>query len=95
MCLYNKDELRYLSRFRWVACQIEELKHCPSQKVLMETLKSPPKDLETTYDQILWRIDEKQMPFAKVILQWLMLAMRPLRLEELAIIVTFDASIGN
>ncbi|KAF8351875.1 ectomycorrhiza-induced ankyrin-domain/NACHT-domain-containing protein [Amanita rubescens] len=81
--------------FRWVACQIEELKHCPSQKVLMETLKSLPKDLETTYDQILQRIDGKQISFAKVILQWLMFGMRPLRLEELAIVVTFDASSGN
>ncbi|KAF8326451.1 ankyrin repeat-containing domain protein [Amanita rubescens] len=81
--------------FRWVACQIEELKHCPSQKVLMETLKSLPKDLETTYDQILQRIDEKQILFAKVILQWLMLGMRPLGLEELAIVVTFDTSSGN
>ncbi|KAF8351877.1 ectomycorrhiza-induced ankyrin-domain/NACHT-domain-containing protein, partial [Amanita rubescens] len=81
--------------FCWVACQIEELKHCPSQKVLMETLKSLPKDLETTYDQILQRIDEKQVPFAKVILRWLMFGMRPLRLEELAIVVTFDASSGN
>ncbi len=93
--LVIKKELKYLNRFCWVACQIEELKQCPNQKVLMETLKSLPKDLETTYDQILQRIDEKQMPIAKVILQWLILGMRPLELEELAIVVTFDASSGN
>ncbi|KAF8326443.1 ectomycorrhiza-induced ankyrin-domain/NACHT-domain-containing protein [Amanita rubescens] len=81
--------------FRWVACQIQELKHCPSQTVLMETLKALPKDLETTYDQILQRIDEKQISFAKIILQWLVLGMRPLGLEELAIVVTFDACSGN
>ena len=90
-----KKVLRCLSRFRWVACQIEELKHCPNQKVIMETLKSLPKDLETTYDQILQRIDEKQIPFTKVILQWLMLGMAPLGLEQLAIFVTFDASSGQ
>ncbi|KAF8333766.1 ankyrin repeat-containing domain protein [Amanita rubescens] len=81
--------------FRWVACQIEELKHCPSQKVLMETPKSLPKDLETTYDRILQRINEKQVPFAKVILQWLMLVMRPMGPEELAFVLTFDASSGS
>ena len=93
--LVIKKELKYLNRFCWVACQIEELKQCPNQKVLMETLKSLQKDLETTYDQILQRIDEKQIPFAKAILQWLILGMRPLGFEELAIVVTFDASSGN
>ncbi len=63
--------------------------------MLTETLKSLPKDLETTYDQILQRIDEKQIPVAEVILQWLLLGMRPLELEELTIVVTFNASNGN
>ena len=82
-------------RFRWVACQIDELKRCPNQKSIMETLRSLPKSLESTYDQIFQRIDEKEIPAARVILQWLVLGMRPLTAEELAIIVTFDTSAGN
>ncbi|KAF8343374.1 ankyrin repeat-containing domain protein, partial [Amanita rubescens] len=58
--------------------------------VLIQTLKSLPKDLETTYDQILQRIHEKEMSSAKVILLWLALGMRPFTQEQLAIVVTFD-----
>ena len=61
----------------------------------METLKCLPKDLEAIYDQILERIEEREMPSAKVILQWLVLGMSPLSPEELCIVVTFDGSSGN
>ena len=87
-------KLKGLNRFCWVACQIEELKHCHSQKMLMNKLKSLPKDLKSTYDQILQRIDEREMPIAKVILQWLVFGMKPLTVEQLTIIVAFDATSG-
>ena len=61
----------------------------------METLNSLPKDLESTYDQIVDRIDRREMPAATVILQWLVLGMSPLTLKELAIVVTFDKSSCN
>ena len=61
----------------------------------MDTLKCLPKDLETIYDQILQRIDEREMPSAQVILQWLVLGMRPLTPEQLATAVTFDLLSGN
>jgi ankyrin repeat protein len=85
-----KRQLKKLSRFRWVACQIEELKRCQNQRVLIKTLKSLPKSLESVYDQILQRIDKKEITFAKVILQWLLLGMRLFTVEELAIVLTFD-----
>ena len=94
-CHYHYEHLKSLSRFCWVACQVEELRHCPNQKVLMDTLKCLPKDLETIYDQILQRIDEREMPSAQVILQWLVLGMRPLTPEQLATAVTFDPLSGN
>ncbi|KAF8345390.1 hypothetical protein F5887DRAFT_1282634 [Amanita rubescens] len=81
--------------FRWVACQFEELKHCPNEKVLMDTLKSLPKNLGAIYDQILQRIDEREMSSAKVILQWLILGKQPLTTEELAVVLTFDPSTGS
>jgi len=85
-----KKQLKEISRFRGVACQIEELKRCQNQKVLMKALKSLPKNLESVYDQILQRIDKKEIAFAKVILQWLLLGMRIFTVEELAIVLTFD-----
>ena len=91
--VYEANQL--LCRFRWVACQIEELKKCPNTKVLMESLECLPKDLEATYDQVLQRMDEYIMPCAKLLLLWLVLAMRPLRLEELAIVATFNPSGGE
>ncbi|KIL58724.1 hypothetical protein M378DRAFT_15347 [Amanita muscaria Koide BX008] len=43
--------------FRWVACQIDALECCAnSPAALTRTLEMLPKDLETTYDQILERI---------------------------------------
>ena len=63
--------------------------------MLLNTLKSLSRDLETTYDQILQRINEKEIPSVQTILQWLILGMRPLRLEELAVLVTFNPSSGK
>jgi hypothetical protein len=63
----------------------------------MNKLKSLPKHLKSTYGQILQRIDEREMPIAKVILQWLVfgIMMKPLTVEQLAIIVAFDATSGS
>ena len=81
--------------FRWVACIIEVLKHCPSERVLMESLKCLPADLEVIYDKIFEKIHRPLMPYAKVVLTWLIFGMRPLALRELAIVVTFDPSNGT
>ncbi|KAK2467970.1 hypothetical protein APHAL10511_000265 [Amanita phalloides] len=78
--------------FRWVACQIDQLKFCPSQKAVMDSLKSLPKTLEGTYDQILQRIHEGEIEYTKILLSWLVFGMCPLTFEELALVVTFDAS---
>ena len=85
----------WLSRFRWVACQIEELRLCPNQRMLMDALKGLPKDLEATYDQILERINEMDMSYVTILLHWLVFGMRPLTLNELATVVTFDPMAGS
>jgi hypothetical protein len=57
----------------------------------MDTLKSLPKDLEVIYDQILHGIHSRsEIPSAKVLLTWLVFGMCPLRLEELAVVVTLN-----
>ena len=77
---------------RWVACQIQELKLCPTKNKLKKALKSLPKGLEATYDQILQRIDPEYMPYVKTFLQWIVFGMRPLTTEELAMLRTREVS---
>ncbi|KAF8678526.1 hypothetical protein AX14_004715, partial [Amanita brunnescens Koide BX004] len=89
------ETAKLLVRFCWVACQVEQLKCCLNKKMFMKTLGSLPKDLETTYDQILQRIDESAIQYAKILLCWLIFGMRPLKLEELEVIATFDPSEGT
>ena len=74
---------------------MEELRSCRNEKMLVETLKSLPKDLETSYDRILDRVKSEDVPDIKTLLLWLVLGMRPLALEELATVVTFDPSSGR
>ena len=63
--------------------------------MLAIALTSLPKDLETSYDQILGRVKSEDVSDVKTILLWLVLGMRPLALEELATVVTFDPSSGR
>ena len=81
--------------FHWVACQIDELMYCPNKSVLMDTLKSLPKNLEVIYNQILCRIHRSEITCAKVLLTWLAFGMCPLRLEELTVVVTFGPTHGT
>ncbi|KAF8344853.1 hypothetical protein F5887DRAFT_885732 [Amanita rubescens] len=77
--------------FRWVACQLEELKHCSkSQNMLTQKLNSLPTTLNSTYDQILTRIEEADAMNAMKLLLWLTFSERPIYVEELAIILEYD-----
>ena len=77
-------------RFRWVALQLNELKKCRTKTDLKRQLADLPQGLDRTYDQILLRITEKDHGYAKVFLQWLSFAVRPLTLEELATTAAVD-----
>ena len=92
-CLYLKNASN-CPRFHWVVCQIEELKACLSYKDLMDALTHLPKDLETIYNQILQRINAREMSYAKIILWWLMLGLQPLTIQELSIVVMFNPITG-
>ncbi|KAN0130448.1 hypothetical protein V8E53_011711 [Lactarius tabidus] len=75
--------------FRWVFCQLEALRHCfpPS---LRRILRELPKSLDETYDCILKNINQATRAYARRLLQCLTVAVRPLRLEELAEVLAFD-----
>ncbi|KAH9013199.1 hypothetical protein EDB85DRAFT_2098425 [Lactarius pseudohatsudake] len=81
--------------FRWVFCQLEILRHCFPASVL-NILEQLPESLDETYERILREISRANREHAYRLLQCLTVAIRPLRVEELAEIlaVDFNASGG-
>ncbi|KAH9025901.1 hypothetical protein EDB84DRAFT_362632 [Lactarius hengduanensis] len=75
--------------FRWVFCQLDALQHCfPSN--LRQFLNELPESLDETYERILRGINKAQKDNARRLLQCLAVAIRPLRVEELAELLAFD-----
>jgi Ankyrin repeats (3 copies)/Ankyrin repeat len=87
-CLFI-SEAQTRNRFRWVFCQLEVLRHCfpPSVRRILEEL---PDSLDETYERILKEIRKPNQGHAHQLLQCLVAAVRPLRVEELAEVLTFD-----
>jgi hypothetical protein len=81
-------------RFRWVFCQLEVLRLCfPAN--LRRTLEELPKSLDETYKRILNEINNANQVHAYRLLQCLSVALRPLRVEELAEVLAFDLTAGR
>ncbi|KAI9868362.1 MAG: hypothetical protein M1813_005805 [Trichoglossum hirsutum] len=76
--------------FRWVVCQLDELRKCLKVETLRKALKSLPKTLDDTYARILLSIDEDYAQDALKVLQWLSFSNRPLRIEEVGEVVAVD-----
>jgi ankyrin repeat protein len=77
------------NRFRWVYCQLEALRHClpPSLRGILEEL---PETLDETYERVLREIHKANREHARRLLQCLTVAVRPLRIEELAEVLAID-----
>ena len=82
--------LIYCVRFRWAACQLDELWKCLNLPMLRKALGSLPKTLDDTYARILNGIDEDYSQCAMAILRFLVYSARPLQIEELAEVVAVD-----
>src|SRR6266404_7147307 len=81
-------------RFRLVFCQLEVLRHCfPAN--LRHVLEELPKSLDETYKRILKQIDNANRVHAYRLLQCLLVAIRPLRVEELAEVLAVDFNAGG
>ena len=78
-----------LYRFRWVFCQLETLQHCFPPN-LRQFLNELPETLDETYERILKCINKAQKGNAHRLFQCLAVAVRPLRVEELAELLAFD-----
>ena len=78
-----------LCRFQWVVCQLETLRRSvqPDVRAILETL---PKTLDETYERVLKNINENNRENARRLLHCLAVSVRPLRVEELAEILSFD-----
>lgn len=77
-------------RFRWVVCQLDALQKCLKVTQLRSALRSLPKTLDDTYSRILLGIDEEYIPDALKILQWMAYSRRPMRLSEVAEVISID-----
>src|SRR5580658_1753431 len=77
------------NRFRWVYCQLESLRHClpPSLRGILDEL---PDTLDETYERVLKEINKANREHARRLLQCLTVAVRPLRVEELAEVLAID-----
>ena len=77
------------SRFRWAFCQLEALRHCLAPRV-RHMLKEMPETLDETYERILRDINKANRDLAHRLLQCLTVAVRPLRVAELAEVLAVD-----
>jgi ankyrin repeat protein len=72
-----------------VFCQLDALQHCFPPN-LRQYLNELPETLDDTYERILKGINKAQKDNAHRLLQCLTVAVRPLRVEELAELLAFD-----
>ena len=82
------------SRFRWAFCQLEALRHCLAPRV-RHMLKELPETLDETYERILRDIYKANWDHAHRLLQCLTVAVRPLRVAELAEVLAVDFEIAS
>ncbi|KAH9989294.1 hypothetical protein BJV77DRAFT_1151561 [Russula vinacea] len=75
--------------FRWIFCQLESLRHCLPPSV-RRTLKELPESLDETYERILKEIKKPNRGHARRVLECLVVAIRPLRVAELAEVLAVD-----
>ena len=79
----------FFDRFRWVSCQLEVLQDCLPQNI-RQVLSELPASLDETFERTLRGITLINQDAAHRLLQCLCVAARPLRVEELAELLTLD-----
>jgi ankyrin repeat protein len=77
------------NRFQWIFCQLEILRHCLPWAV-RRTLEELPESLDETYERILREIKAPHRDGPRRLMQCLVAAIRPLRMEELAEVLAID-----
>ena len=77
------------NRFRWVYCQLDNLRRCMPSSI-RKSLNELPVTLDETYDRILQGIPKQKWQHAHRLFQCLVAAIRPLRVKELAEIFAIE-----
>ena len=79
-------------RFRWTFCQLDTLRRCLASSI-QNALNELPTTLDDTYERALQEIPKERWQHAHRLFQCLVVATRPLRVDELAEIlaIKFDA----
>jgi ankyrin repeat protein len=72
-----------------VFCQLETLRQC-LPGIVRQTIRELPESLDATYEQVIKEIRKENGAHAYRLLQCLMVAIRPLDVEELAEVLAFD-----
>src|SRR5882762_9685511 len=80
--------------FRWVDCQLMYICGCIPARI-KHALAELPETLDDTYQRTLREIDKASWEFAHRLFQFLAVASRPLRVEELAELLAFDFTAGS
>ena len=83
-----------LNRFRWVFCQLDRLRRCLSPHI-RQALYEPPETLDKTYERTLLDISKDNWAYAHRLFQCIVVAHRPLRVEELAEFLAFKSDEGG
>ena len=76
-------------RFRWVYCQLDTLRRCMPSSI-RKALNELPITLDDTYERILQGIPKEKFQHARRLLQCIVAAIRPFRVEELAEIFAIE-----
>ena len=76
-------------RFRWVDCQLGYLRNCLPGRI-RHALEELPETLDGTYERALKDLEKANWEFAHRLLQFVAVASRPLRVEELAQFLGLD-----
>ena len=79
--------------FRWVDCQFQTLRECPSRAEVKKALKNLPETLDKTYERMLRNIRPNLRDYALRLFQWLCIANEPVRLDH--VMDAFATSIGD
>ena len=82
------------NRFRWVYCKLDVLRQC-HRNDLRRFLKELPRSLDETYERILKEINDANQKQAHRLLQCLVAAQRPLRVEELVDVLALVVDEGG
>ncbi|KAI0410672.1 ankyrin repeat-containing domain protein [Xylaria grammica] len=69
--------------FLWVGFVMDELSRKRTRTEIQHTLESVPKGLRAIFDRMLLQIKSSQTPKTRLVLRWVMFAVRPLTLAEL------------